>query len=85
MSVDKNTIETKVIAIIAEQLSIDKTAISCDTLFARDLAADSLDIIEWVLDCEAAFDIRIPDVDIEKLKTVGEVVDYITMIIRSKD
>ena len=42
-----------------------------------DLKADSLDIVELVMALEDEFDIKIPDEDYDKIKTVGDVIDYI--------
>ena len=70
-------IEEKVIQIVGEQLSVDKTEISRETSFVNDLNADSLDTVELVMELEDEFDLTIPDEAAEKLKTVGEAVDYI--------
>ena len=70
-------IEEKVIQIVGEQLSVDKTEISRETSFVNDLNADSLDTVELVMELEDEFDLTIPDEEAEKLKTVGEAVDYI--------
>jgi acyl carrier protein len=45
--------------------------------FQEDLGADSLDVVELVMQFEEAFDIQIPDEDAEKIKTVKDAVDYI--------
>ncbi len=76
MSQDED-IEQKVIRIISEQLGIDKEKIKTETSFVNDLAADSLDIVELVMRFEEAFDISIPDEDAEKIRTVGEAIEYI--------
>lgn len=70
-------IEEKVIQIVSEQLSVDKSELSRNTSFVNDLNADSLDTVELVMELEDEFDMTIPDDDAEKLSTVGEAIEYI--------
>jgi acyl carrier protein len=70
-------VEEKVIQLVSEQLSADKSEITRNTSFTNDLNADSLDTVELVMELEDQFDMTIPDEEAEKLKTVGEVIDYI--------
>jgi len=70
-------IEDKVIAIVSEQLSVDKAEIKRETSFVDDLNADSLDTVELVMELEDEFDLSIPDEDAEKLQTVGNAIEYI--------
>lgn len=67
----------KVAEILAEQLDADKEDITADTRIAEDLNADSLDVVELLMAIEDEFEITIPDEEIENLKTVGDVADYI--------
>ena len=76
MSLD--SIESKVITIISEQLSLREDDIKGSSRFVDDLGADSLDIVELVMEMEEEFDVEIPDEDIEKMITVQDVFDYIT-------
>ena len=64
--------------IIAEQLGIDPGEITMESSFIDDLGADSLDIVELIMALEEEFDIEIPDEDAEKIKTVGDVVEYLS-------
>ena len=66
----------KLSTIIADQLGIDESAITEDTTL-EDLGADSLALVELVMSVEEEFDIQIEDEDMEKFKTVGDVLDYI--------
>lgn len=66
----------KVKAIVSEQLGVDAEEITLETTF-DDLNADSLDVVELIMALEEEFDIEIPDEDAEKLKTVGDAVEYI--------
>ena len=63
--------------IIAEHLNIDESSISDDSKIVDDLGADSLHIVELVMQIENQFDIEIPDEDTENLITVGDVKKYI--------
>lgn len=70
-------IEQKVIQIVSEQMSVDKNEITRQTSFVNDLNADSLDTVELVMELEDEFDMTIPDDQAEKLRTVGEAIDFI--------
>ncbi len=67
----------KVKAITVEQLGVDEADVNLEASFIDDLNADSLDIVELIMAIEEEFDIQVPDEDVEGLKTVGDVVDYI--------
>jgi acyl carrier protein len=69
--------EKKVIEIVSEQLGVSADQITMQTSFVNDLGADSLDIVELVMEFEDEFDINIPDEDAEKILNVGEAVKYI--------
>ncbi len=67
----------KVMELLAEQLDVDVDTMSADTKIADDLGADSLDVVDMLMTLEDEFGIEIPDEDIEGLKTVGDVAEYI--------
>lgn len=67
----------KIKAAVAEQLGIDEDKVTLDASFADDLGADSLDMAELAMVFEEEFEIQIPDEDIEKIQTVGDVLNYI--------
>lgn len=77
-------IEEKVMQIVSEQMSVDKGEITHATSFVNDLNADSLDTVELVMELEDEFDLTIPDEEAEKLKTVGEAINYIKKHLESK-
>jgi acyl carrier protein len=70
-------VEQKVKQIIVEQLGVDESQVDNNASFVDDLGADSLDIVELVMELEEEFEITIPDDQAEKIKTVGEAIDYI--------
>jgi acyl carrier protein len=72
------TIEQKVKAIIAENLGVAEDEIKATSSFIDDLGADSLDIVELVMQMEEEFEVEIPDEEAENIKTVQNAVDYIT-------
>ena len=63
-------VDEKVKQIIVEQLQVDEAEVTPGASFQEDLGADSLDVVELVMQFEEAFDIQIPDEDAEKIKTV---------------
>ena len=70
-------IAEKVIEIVSDKLDVDPADIQEDKDFVEDLKADSLAIVEVVLALEEQFEIEIPDEDTEKIKTVGNAIEYI--------
>ncbi len=74
---DETQIKEKVVAIVAEQMGVDKSELSSETNFVNDLNADSLDTVELVMEFEDEFETSIPDEEAEKIQTVGQAVDFI--------
>ena len=71
------TVDERVKKIIAEQLGVEEDEVTSEASFVEDLGADSLDTVELVMALEEEFGIEIPDVDAEKILTVGKALDYI--------
>ena len=67
----------KMKSIIAEQLNIDASEITLESSFKDDLNAESLDLFEIVMALEDNYGVEIPSEDLEKLLTVGDVVNYL--------
>lgn len=78
------SVEQRVKEIICEQLGVSEDQVTPDASFIEDLGADSLDIVELVMELEEEFEITIPDDQAEKIKTVGEAIDYIEREIAKK-
>ena len=72
-----SSIETRVKAIVAEQLGVKEEEVTNDSSFVDDLGADSLDTVELVMALEEEFETEIPDEEAEKITTVQQAVDYI--------
>ena len=66
----------RVIEIIREQLNLDGVEITEDSSFKDDLGADSLDLFELVMAFEEEYGVEIPSEDLEKISTVGDIVEY---------
>lgn len=70
-------IRQKFTAILVEILAVETSEVKDESDLARDLHADSLDVVEIALECEVEFAVDIPDEDAERLKTVKQWVDYL--------
>ena len=69
--------EEKIIALIADKLNKKKDSITLKTNLVEDLGADSLDVVELIMAFEDEFGVSLPDEDVSKMKTVGDIVSYI--------
>ena len=67
----------KVKDIIEKELGVEREKLTNEASFIEDLGADSLDIVELVMEFEKAFEVDIPDEEAEKLKTVGDAIAYL--------
>ncbi|RKN86558.1 acyl carrier protein [Paenibacillus ginsengarvi] len=63
--------------IVVDRLGVEEAEVSLEASFKDDLGADSLDVVELVMELEDEFDLEISDEDAEKITSVGEVVEYI--------
>ena len=63
--------------IVAEKLGVPEAKVTEEATFVNDLGADSLDVVEFVMEVEKEFDITIPDEEAAKLEKVGDAVKYI--------
>ena len=77
MAHSREEILEQVKSALSEKLGIDESEITEDASFEEDLGADSLDVVELVMELEEKFKIQIPDEEAEKIKTVGAAVDYV--------
>lgn len=70
-------VQSKVTSIIVEKLGVSAGEVTPEASFTEQLGADSLDTVELIMEFEKEFGLQIPDEDAEKIKTVGEAVEYI--------
>jgi acyl carrier protein len=75
--------EDQVKEIIAKELEVGIQQLTPEAKFIEDLGADSLDIVELVMALEEKFGLDIPDEDADKLKTVGDALDYLKSHVNS--
>lgn len=71
------TLEEKVISIIMEQLDVSRQECVPEASFIDDLGADSLDLVELIMEMEETFDVQIADKDLAKIRTIKDVLDYL--------
>ena len=62
---------------IADQLEIDASEVTLESRFKEDLDADSLDLFELVMALEDEYEVEIPSEELEDMKTVGDIVNYL--------
>lgn len=74
---ENNTFE-QLQTLIVERLGVDPADVTLEASFTNDLGADSLDVVEFIMEMEDAFNIEIPDEDAENLRTVQDAVDYLS-------
>ncbi|MEO2058381.1 MAG: acyl carrier protein [Thermoleophilia bacterium] len=75
--VDRAQALSELQSILVEQLGVDASEVVETASFADDLNADSLDLVEMIMEMEDKFGVKIPDEEAEKIVTVGDAVDYI--------
>lgn len=74
---DLSTVLERVSKVIVDRLGVDESEVKLEASFRDDLGADSLDVVELVMELEDEFDMEISDEDAEKIATVGNAVSYI--------
>lgn len=77
MVIDRDKITSKMKNIIIDRLGVESQDIKEESSFTEDLDADSVDLIDLIVEFEREFDIEVPDNEMDGIKTVKDAIDYV--------
>jgi acyl carrier protein len=78
MAATREEVFERVKEVLTDRLGVDENEITEEASFTEDLDADSLDLVELIMELEDQFAIKISDEDAQKIQTVGQAVDYVS-------
>jgi acyl carrier protein len=78
MAATREEVYERVKEVLTEHLGVEEDQITEDASFQEDLDADSLDLVELIMELEDQFGVKISDEDAQKIQTVGQAVDYVS-------